>query len=54
MQYKKGNSEECKEKEKSEKTKFNFKKIKKFINLGKINYTQECPEIYSSFFLHND
>ncbi|WP_342218820.1 TIR domain-containing protein [Spiroplasma endosymbiont of Amphimallon solstitiale] len=48
--HKKDNSEECEAKEKSEKTMQEFnKKIKKFINSGKINYTQECPEIYLSY-----
>ncbi|WP_339049107.1 TIR domain-containing protein [Spiroplasma endosymbiont of Colias croceus] len=48
--HKKDNSEECEAKEKSEKTMQEFnKKTKKFINSGKINYTQECPEIYLSY-----
>ncbi|WP_425382651.1 TIR domain-containing protein [Spiroplasma endosymbiont of Melieria omissa] len=48
--HKKNNSEECEAKEKSEKTMQEFnKKIKKFINSSKINYTQECPEIYLSY-----
>ncbi|WP_338959490.1 TIR domain-containing protein [Spiroplasma endosymbiont of Tiphia femorata] len=48
--HKKDNSEECEAKEKSEKTMQVFnKKTKKFINSGKINYTQECPEIYLSY-----
>ena len=49
--HKEDNSENCKPKEISEKNKFNFKTIKKSINLIKINYTQECPEIYSPLFL---
>ncbi|WP_400254859.1 TIR domain-containing protein [Spiroplasma endosymbiont of Cleonymus obscurus] len=48
--HKKDNSEECEAKEKSEKIMQVFnKKTKKFINSGKINYTQECPEIYLSY-----
>ncbi|WP_342274411.1 TIR domain-containing protein [Spiroplasma endosymbiont of Phycita roborella] len=48
--HKKGNSEECEAKEKEEKTMQEFtKKTKKFINSGKTNYTQECPEIYLSY-----
>ncbi|WP_342257445.1 TIR domain-containing protein [Spiroplasma endosymbiont of Nomada ruficornis] len=48
--HKKDNSEECEAKEKSEKTMQVFnKKTKKFINSGKINYTQEFPEIYLSY-----
>ncbi len=48
--HKKDNSEECEAKEKSEKTMQEFnKKTKKFINSGKINYIQECPEIYLSY-----
>ncbi|WP_338979933.1 TIR domain-containing protein [Spiroplasma endosymbiont of Lasioglossum malachurum] len=48
--HKKDNLEECEAKEKSEKTMQVFnKKTKKFINSGKINYTQECPEIYLSY-----
>ncbi|WP_458257705.1 hypothetical protein [Spiroplasma endosymbiont of Dactylopius coccus] len=48
--HKKDNSEECEAKEKSEKTMQEFnKKTKKIINSGKINYTQECPEIYLSY-----
>ncbi|WP_342272796.1 TIR domain-containing protein [Spiroplasma endosymbiont of Acasis viretata] len=44
--HKKGNSEECEAKEKEEKTMEEFtKKTKKFINSGKTNYTEECPEI---------
>ncbi|WP_458257706.1 TIR domain-containing protein [Spiroplasma endosymbiont of Dactylopius coccus] len=48
--HKKDNSEECEAKEKSEKTMQEFnKKTKKIINSGKINYAQECPEIYLSY-----
>ncbi|WJG70193.1 TIR domain-containing protein [Spiroplasma ixodetis] len=48
--HKKDNSEECEAKEKSEKTMQEFNKnTKEFINSGKINYTQECPEIYLSY-----